>query len=630
MIRKITALLLVLLMAVPFLTGCGEEASVEDMVHYTNGNIYTADDNNPTATDMVVNGNVIVYVGDSKGAKEYEGAEVVDLEGKTVTPGFLNSHSHPGGVVALDATSAFDINPSDSLKQIQDTIAKTRKDNPDAEYLVFLGHNVVSMGLPEGEYPTAAMIDEACDDIPVFMLGFDVHTEWMNTKCIEALGYDKKLPENPPKGMELLTDENVDSATGFTGFVKEGFSLTFELPFLTDKMLEDATENTLAFYQSYGYTGVAEGWASPRTYEVVQNMDEADTLNMYFEAAYKLFEVTDEYKDTFRDMIYRGDKYNMRTLKIVGDGTREAGNMPLLDEKSYELYDQYKAGEIDKKTYEAEEAKLAKKLDKAMFTDEEIIDIVNFALDEDCNVVYHSIGNASMRQALKAFEETDGIKPDLTRTIVHNQISCPEYLEKYEDLNDILFFNSTANWWIDDPGVRKDLGDLISDDYSYKMGSVLNKGVRTTLSDDCPANNIAFLNPMWQIGFACARLEYGEMAAGDISVPLFKEKEDGLTREQALKSYTIWPAEMMTISDDTGSLEFGKNADFTVWDTDFMKADLIDVFNTNALRTYFNGELVYDKDTTELAQYIEDNFTFEDVNTIEAIVNMAEESMHGF
>ncbi|WP_453985205.1 amidohydrolase [Brevibacterium casei] len=197
---------------------------------FTNATVFTGDEHAPLAEAVAVDGGRILAVGDSGAVAEVagEGAEVVDLDGALVSPGFVEAHTHLAMFgQALDKVQLRD---AATLTEIQDRLRRAREANPEAPYL--LGASWMFEAIP-GREPTAAMIDEVIDDIPVVLDSNDVHSTWVNTAALTAMGIDADTP-NPPGGT-IVRDE----AGQATGFLLENAAIEYVWSYL-DEIVTDA------------------------------------------------------------------------------------------------------------------------------------------------------------------------------------------------------------------------------------------------------------------------------------------------------------------------------------------------------------------------------------------------------
>ena len=193
------------------LLGCTPQPPTEiaaaDFV-LTNGKVYTVDEDRPWAEAVAVRGEEIVYVGDDAGAKAFvgEGTQEVDLEGRLLLPGFVESHIHIllGGAT----TSGLRLGVTDSIDDVLNKLGKYAEDNPERETIFGASYNS-RMFSDEGR--NKAMLDAVVSDRPVILLDDTLHSAWVNSKALELAGVTAETPD--PNGGSYTRDASGE-ATG--------------------------------------------------------------------------------------------------------------------------------------------------------------------------------------------------------------------------------------------------------------------------------------------------------------------------------------------------------------------------------------------------------------------------------
>ena len=147
----------------------------------TNARIFTSDESNPHAEAVAVKGNRIVYVGTNTGVESFKGAatRVIDGQGRTLTPGFIDTHVHLlHGAMWMGQAELREVRTKDDLKNILLQFAEANK---TTDWVAGRGirYNIVT---------TRQELDEIIADRPVYVGAFDGHTSWANTKALEMAG----------------------------------------------------------------------------------------------------------------------------------------------------------------------------------------------------------------------------------------------------------------------------------------------------------------------------------------------------------------------------------------------------------------------------------------------------------
>jgi predicted amidohydrolase YtcJ len=160
---------------------------------FTNGRIYTVDDDRSWMEAVAITDGRIVYAGADSGIDQHIGANttVVDLKGRMMLPAFQDSHIHPIGA-GIEA-SACDLNGLDDLAAYRSVIGEYAAANPDVEWITGGGWSMSVFG--PGGAPSRTIIDELVPDRPVFLTSQDGHTAWANSRALEIAGINKDTPD---------------------------------------------------------------------------------------------------------------------------------------------------------------------------------------------------------------------------------------------------------------------------------------------------------------------------------------------------------------------------------------------------------------------------------------------------
>ncbi len=179
----------------------------DSITHYRNGKIFTAADDG-WAESIVVEDHKLRFVGETVYADILApDAEVIDLQGAVVLPGFVDAHTHL--VMMGFALQKLDLRDATNLADIQSSIKQFAESNPDAPRL--LGRSWLFSAL-DGGHPTREMIDAVVPDRPVYLDANDVHSVWVNTAALRELGIDADTPD--PIGGRIGRDPDTGEATG--------------------------------------------------------------------------------------------------------------------------------------------------------------------------------------------------------------------------------------------------------------------------------------------------------------------------------------------------------------------------------------------------------------------------------
>jgi predicted amidohydrolase YtcJ len=179
-----------------------------------NGKVYTVNPKMPWAEAVVVDSNTIVFVGSTSDAKKYIGdsTKVIDLNGKMVLPGFVESHMHLSLSNLLSQSVFLDANGI--REQWLDVIRKTVKENPNKKYFLFLNFRPIIFG-PEG--PKKEDLDAIDRQRPIIVIDGSIHNAWVNSKAYELAGITRDTPDPLPGGHYYKRDKQ-GNPSGFCVF----------------------------------------------------------------------------------------------------------------------------------------------------------------------------------------------------------------------------------------------------------------------------------------------------------------------------------------------------------------------------------------------------------------------------
>lgn len=551
--------------------GCSDKENEKDgraVVIYDNAVIYTAEDDNHKAEVMVVYDDKIEYVGNKSGAEKYRGkkATVVDLKGKIIIPGMVESHSHPATSAVLLAGGLVAIDGEITREEVVAGLKELLKEEPDRDCIIGAGFGLTDLGLPAGETPTAADLDAVSSEIPILLYDDGLHSAWANSKMLEMAGINENTPDPVPGTSYFVRYPGTNIPTGYM-YETVSHELVQYMPFYTPEKVSAALEEFLDFYSSIGFTALFDASVLYDTeYETVSALNKSGKLNQYYQKATTLrTEQTvarniDRLKEN--DKKYTSGHFYCNVYKMFEDGTVEIENAA--------TFEPYTSGvRVD-----------------PFLTEAENLEHITAALTAGYNVHIHAIGDKAQQYALDAFVKTKDINPHLTRTIAHNQMFEPNALEKYRLMKDNLFCQSTPSWTLEEYE-EYTIGKIGEERFKqqYLWGQVLAQGVQVTFGSDYPANILEDVSPFVQMYYAVMR----GIDPGIAFPPL----EAGVAIEEALKAYTIYGARQLGLADVTGSLKAGKYADFVVIGTDIMEMDPRGLREVEVEQTYFQGKRVY-------------------------------------
>ena len=216
---------------------------------YRNATVFTGDAAVAPRECFAVRGDRVLAAGDLASVRLAAGPEAaeVDLGGAVVTPGIVEGHAHM--LMLGESLLKVQLRDAKTLEEVQQRLAAARAAAPDAPRL--LGTSWLFDIFTDGAQPTAAMIDAVVSDVPVILDANDLHSVWVNSAALEAMGITRETPD--PVGGEIVRDANGDA----TGFLLETAAMTYAWGYLDAvRSQEDSDTYLAAAFDAYLETGV--------------------------------------------------------------------------------------------------------------------------------------------------------------------------------------------------------------------------------------------------------------------------------------------------------------------------------------------------------------------------------------
>lgn len=558
-------------MSFMFLTAsCSQEKIPFAESIYINGNIITIDDANPFAQSLAIKNGLILDIGNNQEILKYKSADtkLIDLSGKTVVPGFIDAHSHFGGV----GTQALVANllpmpdgPVNTISELQTTMRNYINSSPIVEnYNVAIGFNYDDSQLKEKRHPTRHDLDKISTNIPIVIMHQSGHLGVYNSKALALMGVTAESI-NPPGG---VIEREADGITP-NGVMQENahFMIFFKLiPDFTDEdlvLLYKAGEHS---YISNGFTTVQEGKTDLATLGVLPKMAESigfdvDIISYPDIAAIgdaSIFHgplMSNEYTHGFR----------IGGVKLTFDGSPQG-------KTAWFTRPYYKVPQGQNTEYSGYPA----------FSDETALKWIKLAFDNKWQLLVHTNGDAAIDQLIKLVGQLKySLKDYDHRTVmIHGQFTR---IDQVKQLNDLGIFPSlypmhTFYWgdWHRDSVAGAERANNIS-----PTGWFLNEGMQFTIHSDAP---VTFPNSMRLLDSAVNRTTRTNEILGS---------QHRLTPLEALKAITLWGAYQHFEETIKGSLEVGKQADMVILNNNPLTVPKNTIKDIRVLETINNGKSVY-------------------------------------
>jgi predicted amidohydrolase YtcJ len=548
------------LVFVCFFSGHLRAAPEADLI-LINGNVYTVNESQPHAEAIAVKNARIVFVGSNEDAKKYHGARVVDLQGRTVVPGLTDSHCHIFGIGAREITLNLEGTGTleDFLATVKERVAQTER----GKWVT--GRGWIETFWKPPQFPTRSDLDKIAPDNPVLLERGDGHASVANSAALKIAKIDKNTPD--PFGGQILKRNGEP-----TGMLLDNAQdlVDKHVPRPTAAEREQAFLLGIERETKLGWCEIQNAGSHKDDVDLFKRMFEARKVKLRFvNAVYGPGTDAQNFLKEGALINTHEHHFTQRTIKAVLDGALGSRGAALL--KPYSDAPDT-SGFLTEKPEEL----------KPMFEE---------ALRRGIQVETHAIGDRANRLILDLYEQAFNAVPPAQRKVreprwrvEHAQILDPADIPRFTKLGIIpsmqpshaisdLFFAPRRL------GMERLAG-------AYAWQSFLKSGSIIAGGSDAP---IERGEPMIEFYAAVARKSIkGESGEG-------WHPEQAVSREQALKMFTFWPAYAAFEECDKGSIEPGKLADFTVLSKDILKIPEPEILNTRCTMTIIGGEVVYER-----------------------------------
>lgn len=556
---------------------CGNAicAEMADYV-FKNGTVYTIESKHPKAEAVAVTGKKISYVGSDKGAKAYIGkkTKVIDLKGKMLLPGFVESHIHP--TLAIVASGA-DL-PCDSVAEVLARTKAWADAHPDARLIKGFGWRYT---LFPTTGPNKADLDKLFPDKPVLLVAIDGHSAWVNSKALELVGIDARTPDPAPGLSYFQRDPKTNEPTGWVVETVAEQIMFAKLDPPTPEAVMAATADKLQEFANAGITALWDaGMATiptERGLEGLQQLEKKNKLPVRIVASY--FWNNPAVTDPVEKVLALRKKFNSelvqaRTLKIMFDGG-EAQHTAVMLQPYADDPGAHHDFQVDQKLVKAAVLK---------------------AQAKGVDTHSHNYGDATVRTYLDAVEQARKAYPKSPsrHTSSHNLFVSDQDVPRFAKLN--VTMQSSAQWATPDPTMKRTagiVGENVAFREQFRHNSVLKTGGRLALGSDWPAAGyVSTYKPLDAIQVAITRAilpQYGNKQFTPVLPPV----DERITLDQALKAATLDAAYVLGLEDRIGSLKVGKLADIVILDKDLHKIAPKDISTTKVRLTMMNGKITH-------------------------------------
>lgn len=496
--------------------------------------------------------------------------EVIDLEGRTILPGFIDPHSHFGvqSTVALYSplypAPIGDVNSIDKIVEVLKEDLISHKDN--SKFLMAVGYDHEQ--LKERRHPTRDDLDRVSKDVPIAIAHSSLHVGTFNSKAIEVLGIEEEAKD--PEGGVYGRYEGTNKINGYAEELAFQMHLMHAMKIDSSEVPKIIKEGQL-LYAKAGITTVQDGFTGNNEFDLfkfgVGNKLLDLDVHCYPPAMESIRKgnhwIDGEFGIKFGQSI--GNNVHFSGFKIVLDGSPQARTAWM--SKPYEV-----TNDNDDPNYVA----------YPIFEDEAVIEGLLYAINKNAPILVHCNGDAAADQFIRTFKEA--LKRSQTNytaraVMIHCQTVREDQIDEMAKLNIIPAMYPIHTYFWGDTHI-KNFGRQRANKISNQKYAI-SKGLLPTSHEDCPVLPPNTLLSVWA---ACNRVtRTGEILGEDLR----------LSRFEALRTVTYNAAYQYAQEDLLGTLKEGKLADLVILDTNVLTCSNDELFNANVLETIKRGKTIF-------------------------------------
>jgi predicted amidohydrolase YtcJ len=537
------------------------------------GPILTMNEAGDSVDAVAVKNGIILAVGSSEDITDHKGenTEMIDLDGKTMLPGFVDAHGHVFmiGVQALSANiQAAPDGEVNDVATMQRVLSQWASDFPERvnQFGMLLGFGYDDAQLAELRHPNRDEMDAITTELPAIIIHQSGHLGVMNSKALEMAGYTAET-KNPAGGVirrrkgSNEPDGVVEEAAFFNALTK----LASGVDAAAGPVIFKAGTDLIT---SFGYTTAQEGRTDPNTVALMRATATSDDVDINIDVVAYIDYMVD------RDMVVNEatatylNPFRIGGYKLTIDGSPQ-GFTALRDRPYYAPPEQYRE---DYAGYSA-------------ITADQTFEAIDFAFANDRQILVHANGEGAMDihiAALRAATAKYGMA-DRRPVLIHGQFAREDQIDAYQELGVFpsVFPMHTFYWgdWHRD----RTVGPIKAEDIS-PTGWLVKRGMKFSSHHDAP---VAFPDSMRILDATVTR----RSRSGDIIGP--EHRVDVMT---ALRAMTIWPAYQHFEEEQKGSIEPGKLADFVVLSDNPMTVDPETLDQLLVVKTVKEGETIFERE----------------------------------
>ncbi|MDR7132032.1 putative amidohydrolase YtcJ [Algoriphagus sp. 4150] len=560
---------LLAILGIILLSCSSEKADPADLI-FTNGVIYTVNEDQPTAEAVAVKNGMIIAVGSAEEIEKHkaENTEVIDLQGNTMTPGIIESHAHLMGIGynKLELDLMYVKTYDELVEKVAEAVAQAKP----GEWITGRGwHQDKWIEKPEKMvkgFQTNTQLNEVSPDNPVYLSHASGHAAFANGKALELAGISNLKGERPGEveGGEIILDE-LGNPTGILSEKAAGLVARL-IPAETPERAEQALTLALQELNEKGITSFHDAGSGQNVIDLIRKFkDEGKlTVRQYVMLTGTQPALLEQWYERGPMIDSANHMLTVRSIKLNCDGALGSRGAWLLEDYS------------DRPGHRGHET-----LPMSV-----VSEVSEKAIPAGFQVCAHAIGDRANQEILDRYEAAFTNHPNannLRFRIEHAQHIHPDDIPRFGELGVIaamqaIHLSSDRPWAIDRLGEKRII------DGAYVWQKLMQSGAVVTNGTDAPVEPV---DPIPSFYASVTRKTLQGLPEGGY------EGDQKMTREEALKAYTLDGAFAEFDEDFKGSIEVGKAADFTVFDKNIMEIPEDEILDTKVAMTVVGGKVVY-------------------------------------
>jgi len=542
--------ILLLLTSALLLLSCSTKVKIDLLVY--NATIYTVDSSFSVAEAMAVKDGKIVETGNTSDLQgKYEAKENVDAQGKFVYPGFIDAHAH--FVSYGQSLFTVDLYDSKSMDELVQRVRDFDSAHPNETWI--LGRGWDQNKFPGKAYPTNEALNKLFPGKPILLGRVDGHAAIANDKALALAGV---------KAGDRLTGGEIETKNGkLTGILIDNAVdlVSGKVPSQTSAKLKEALMEAQKNCFAVGLTTIDDCGLDHATISFIDSLQKAGDLKM------RLYAMLSDARENFDFAFTKGkiktDHLNVRAFKVYADGALGSRGACLLQPYA------------DKPGWSGFLLSSLQHFDS----------VAKIIYEHGWQMCTHAIGDSGNRTMLRVYGKYLKGKNDLRWRIEHAQVINENDFNLFGQHNIVPSVQPTHAtsdmYWAGDR-----LGpERVKGAYAYQQ--LLQQNGWIPLGTDFPVEDISTFKTFYA---AVVRKDAKGWPLNGFQM------ENALTREETLRGMTIWAAKANFEEMEKGSLEEGKFAYFVILDNDLMKEEPEKLLQTKVLKTFVEGEKVYDRE----------------------------------